>query len=283
MAVLEWLEGFAAETLLLAEAKCRGGYPDRGECSWYHGAWPTLRVLGLVSNPYWHWHFYRAAFVQALDGIAHPNVLVLGAADFSMPYLVQESVAADITVSDICDTPLALSRRLSGQQGFGWRTLQLDARNPPRDLSPVDMVTMDAFLTRFAQAEKRSVLDRTKSLLKAGGRMVTTVRLGELEGDQSKSGSGLSYQSNEDRRIWFVERAESRAHERGGIRGVSAERVRGLAEAYMRDMKSYRFANSDDVRSTFISAGFSIESLECVVVPGESEEAIYGRVVARSI
>ena len=35
----------------IASVSCTGGYPDRTNCSWYHGSWMLLRYLGLVSNP----------------------------------------------------------------------------------------------------------------------------------------------------------------------------------------------------------------------------------------
>ena len=64
--------------------QCKGGYPDKDDCTWYHSSWMLLRYLDMVSNPYWHEKFYRDALASAVSGGAE-KILVAGTADFSMP------------------------------------------------------------------------------------------------------------------------------------------------------------------------------------------------------
>ena len=66
---------------------CRSGYMDQNDCTWYHENWMLLRYLGVVSNPFWHEKFYENAIQQYVNQL--DKVLILGTADFSMPYLCQ--------------------------------------------------------------------------------------------------------------------------------------------------------------------------------------------------
>ena len=65
----------------------KSGYMDQNDCTWYHENWMILRYLGVVSNPFWHEDFYEKAIRQYVNELE--KVLILGTADFSMPYLCQ--------------------------------------------------------------------------------------------------------------------------------------------------------------------------------------------------
>lgn len=83
---------------------CKSGYMDQNDCTWYHENWMILRYLGVVSNPFWHEDFYEKAIRQYVNELE--KVLILGTADFSMPYLCQMKGIKKIKICDICKTPL---------------------------------------------------------------------------------------------------------------------------------------------------------------------------------
>jgi len=90
----------------MAELTCsRSG---ESSCAWYHGTWQYLRLLDLVSSPWWHASFFRNAIGRQSAGRSDIRVLISGCADFSTYALVQGQAAdsAKITALDLCPTPL---------------------------------------------------------------------------------------------------------------------------------------------------------------------------------
>lgn len=255
----------------MAEATCQGGYPDRESCNWYHGAWTVLRVLGLVSNPYWHLRFY-SRYVERLEST--DKTLILGCADVSTAYLLMEQSHCKINVVDLCPTPLELVRRLAAAEG---RKVHCEVKDVLKDHlgEGFALIITDAFLTRFEDEEKRAVLKKVRRGLSSNGLFVTTIRIGASDEE------GSSYMSSENRKRWFVERAQSRFQEIGGIQGVTVDKVGELASNYMRSMASFRFVNQSQVERLFEEEKLRIQDIEQTVVPGESEETVYLRIAAR--
>ena len=67
--VAEW----CATVSSLSPASCSHGPVDAVSCAWYHGVWPFLREVDMVSSPTWHHDFYRtwlggASKARALRG-----------------------------------------------------------------------------------------------------------------------------------------------------------------------------------------------------------------------
>ena len=87
--------------------------PQRGgSCAWYHGLWQYLRLFDFVTTPRDHADFYRAALLQRFRAGAR-RVLISGTADYALPACLlwlyrSAGVPAEMTVLDICRTPLRL-------------------------------------------------------------------------------------------------------------------------------------------------------------------------------
>jgi len=76
-------------------------------CDWYHGAWPLLRLLDLVSTPSWHAPFFRKGIAGGSAHRTDPRILISGCADYSMYALIcQLDESARVTALDRCPTPL---------------------------------------------------------------------------------------------------------------------------------------------------------------------------------
>ena len=278
MSPRELLIRWSPRAVQLSSQRCQGGYPRRDDCAWYHGAWPMLRALGMVSNPYWHHAFFfqvASRYSQTTDRIA-----VVGTADFSMPLLISSASKAMVTVMDVCETPVALCQEVSDFLSLGWVCKQRDILGGSAEVGLYDLVLNDAFLTRFPDPEKVIVLKKIKELLKSGGRYATTIRISRAS---VQINGNASYMSPEDRREWFVERAMARWHEVGGIDGISYEQANALASKFMREMASFRFRSHEHIIEIADAAGFAVDELSDVIVPGESEETHYTRTVMRSL
>lgn len=95
----------------LAQRLCRAD-PTRGSCAWYHGFWQYVRLLDFGTTPRDHADFYREALLGPISA-GDRRILVSGTADYAMPACILwigglAGVKPDLTVLDICPTPLRL-------------------------------------------------------------------------------------------------------------------------------------------------------------------------------
>lgn len=169
---------------------CNGSYlAKKGEkCDWYHRSWQYLRVLDMVSCPQWHSEFYRQSFLEAINNNAR-DILISGLADYSIVYQLVHSVPKErlqemvITVLDSCATPLQITRWFNNwfeeQNGFrlNLRYVQRDALQTHFETETFDVITTDAFVTRFDFDSQRELLKEWFRILKQNGTIITTARL----------------------------------------------------------------------------------------------------------
>lgn len=132
---------------------CKSGYMDQNDCTWYHENWMILRYLGVVSNPFWHEDFYEKAIRQYVNELE--KVLILGTADFSMPYLCQMKGIKKIKICDICKTPLNICQNVAKANNFSWEVEQKNVFDGLNE--KYDIVINDAFITRFEYEKAHSV------------------------------------------------------------------------------------------------------------------------------
>lgn len=83
------------------------------------------------------------------------KVLILGTADFSMPYLCQMKGIKKIKICDICKTPLNICQNVAKANNFSWEVEQKNVFDGLNE--KYDIVINDAFITRFEYDKKRIV------------------------------------------------------------------------------------------------------------------------------
>ena len=267
---------------VVAAASCSSGYLDPVNCAWYHGVWPYLRVLGVVSSPAWHRDFYGKALRQVIE--LRPStglrVLISGAADFSMLeqvlFSAHEARCPDgelgVTVLDRCQTPLE-SCQWYAEQANAEVTLRRAELFDRRQLSgPFDVIVTDAFLTRFDREHCARVIRRWHELLRPDAVVVTTIRLHD---------DSDALRDFERDVTTFVERVRSLAQAHSSPIFRTTGRLVQAAETYARRMHSADVGDEDDVVDHFSSSGFDVVSRERACVTGELYPVNYLRIVAR--
>jgi hypothetical protein len=274
------LAEYAPEMAKVAAERCGGGFVDPESCDWYHSVWPYLRCLGVVSSPAWHRTFYNKALRQELERGAGPRVLISGTADFSMAEQVCFSACAArpdpeavrVTVLDRCPTPLAACRWYAERAGFGLTAVQADISALDAIGGPFDVVTTDAFLTRFDREGCAEVLDAWRALLRAGGSVVTTVRVHNQK-DSLRGAADDVYE--------FVDRVEKRAFidESGIFHDVQA--IVEAAQSYATRMRSTDLGGAQEIVRLLINGGFEVTVRERAQVAGELHPVEYLRIAAR--
>lgn len=247
-----------------AQEECKGGYPDKGGCAWYHGNWMLFRYLGLVSNPYWHEKFYRDAMASALsDG--RRRILVAGTADFSMPLLCYEAGITKLDICDICSTPLLICNKAAELLKCEWTTYIEDICQ--ESFYHYDVILNDAFLSRFV--DKIAPLRGIASRLQPGGYYITTLKIGKRNKGGEVSGSI---------RNRFVQKAVNRY--KSNFKVCLDIDIEEAAKTYVDRMASYPVTDENEIYKLFHDAGFSILHLEKGDVEGEYEASKYFRILS---
>ena len=247
----------------IAEQNCRGGYPDKNNCFWYHGYWMVLRYLGMVSNPFWHESFYCDAINKY--NLYKSNILIAGTADFSMPFLCAKTGCENITVYDICKTPLCICERVSAKLGYSWKTKQQDICKC--DDEKFSAVLNDAFISRFK--DKQEVLNGISNSLIEGGYYITSLK------KQSKTADDVIDQLKKE----FVNQASTRFNQCKGL--FPDFDIVSIAETYVKNMASYPIVDEKEAYSLFEECNFNILQFGVNNVQGEYEPSEYYQIIAQ--
>lgn len=280
------------EEMALAEKMCTASAIDQQSCRWYHSSWPILRMLNLVSTPTWHGNFYREALSRYAKDVSGPlHILLSASADAAMFEHIERSLKdmsrVHIWFIDLCPTPLEIGRRWAKSKGFSLHTAQMDALHLAHEGLPqnfFDIVTTDAFLTRFEKAsDKKRIVREWYGALKNGGQVITTCRIS----NKKKEAGNISDQYS------FVNKAQhlfARYVTRNQcmLRPRDTELVRLSASRYAQCITSYP-VSEDKLREIFVKNNFSIATrgsrklIPTKKVRGEFKPTTYAHIVATKI
>lgn len=260
----------------ISKEKCQGSYVSKKNCSWYHGVWQYLRMCDKVSSPTWHLNFFGSVLKKSTT--KYSKILISSCADYSMLAVVidvAKSLRArnEITVADVCETPLYICRWYSKKVKFPIKTIKKDIRKL-NNRGKFDVIVTDAFLTRFDKRGRNVVVKKLYDLLEKDGYVATTVRLGR--NSNRKPIKASKYEINKFSRE--IERCLSNKLKLGKN---YVEKIKDLSVQYGKNMISFPISSASEVRSLFEKNKFKIEKIEVVKVRGEFGPTRYCRVFAR--
>ena len=267
----------------LCEKDARGGE----RCDWYHGLWPLLRLSNLVITPAHHAEFYRRALDTAPTEDDELRVLVSGAADYSMLAHVLASITtgsrrAEITVVDICETPIILSEWYATRVGHPILACRSDILEFSDD-RPFDAICTHAFLGRFPANVRPEIVAKWSTLLRPGGSLITVNRL------QTAPTADLTSFTPEQARAF---RARVLSHARSLRPAIDFDQLalEECVDRYTRLQGAYPLRTREELVDLFEPAGFRIDQLTwAAIAPGSQHElrgpavpgsSEYGRIVA---
>jgi hypothetical protein len=258
----------------VAPVLCVGDHIDDQDCSWYHGAWQYLRLLDLVSTPSWHHEFYSTALRRALDNGAR-TVCITGTADYSVLAYVLDAIAvskvdAHVTVVDKCHTALFAAQWYAKRKKVKITTIAEDVVEFAHNhLAQFDIVTTDAFLTRFRDSDVVTVLKAWREMLSTDGQVITTIRA-HMESPR--------VQTDEEAIRGFRERARTRWSRWEPFIQIPSSTISEYAEIYARRMVSNPIG-SEAAISKLLASQFAIRFKALADVPGELFPTRYMRVI----
>lgn len=274
---------------LAASALCHRGAGE--DCAWYHGFWQYLRILGIVAAPERHAGFYA----RALGGLAksgdYRRILISATADYAMLAHLLHAYGRDcgrgaenieITVLDICETPLMLCKWYGARQGVRIETQACDIVQW-QTTRQFDLIITHSFLPMLPAPARQSLVAKWQDVLRPGGKVVSTTRI-------NPDWTGGNIHPSPDRVQKFRENAKQQALKWQSVLGVDAEQLAAAAETYMRRLMIYSLTSEDELRTLFTASGFAFDRLDIVTVagqvgrhqagPGTSQSAEYAEFIA---
>ena len=243
----------------IAKDHCRSNDGLSNDCSWYHGSWLFFRTLGLVSDPGIHKPLFIEGFKPLLKSDDFSRVLISGAVDYSMLATVLEiyqknNTELDVTVVDICQTPLELCQWYAKQQGEVINTITSDILNFS-STELFDVICTHAFMGNFDKRQRLDLVSSWGSLLRIGGKVITVQRIRP----------GFNYKkarfSRQQARL-FGDSVLQQAKKQSDLFLTEAVKIGAMAEEYAQKFFSYPVHSKEEIKQLFTNAGFIVEKLE---------------------
>jgi SAM-dependent methyltransferase len=241
----------------LAHQHCPAG-PDG--CRDYHAMWQYFRQIGLLSTIGTNTDFLVATLRRLADADTCRRVLISATADYGMlAHLLHAyrlaGVAPEVTVVDMCETPLALNRWYAERAGATIHTCRANVLEFRAD-APFDLVCTHSFLGRLTPEVRAGVVNKWHEVLRPGGRVVTVARV-----RYGAPVAGVTrYEPEEIRefRARALELARAQQHELD----LPAEFIAEAAEHYAVSKRSRGFGTTEALRALFEDHGFALENFD---------------------
>jgi SAM-dependent methyltransferase len=241
---IERLGEIAAEAYAVAGRFC-------GSCRNLHALWPYIR-LSRSSTGLEHNGSVLETALRAFIGEGLRKILIAGAADTGLLSLVlraADDFEVDVTVLDVCPSPLELCRRLAGQWSIPVRTVKQDLADLD-ERQEFDLVLVHGTLHFIAGEKRLNVLARIQQGLRPNGRLVllfNTSRPSTIRTDDK----------------FHVDYAESVVNELRQLAvplpDSESEFIRRLSDhSRQRQEREGAFANPGDAEQLLETAGFEI-------------------------
>ncbi|MGB7451457.1 MAG: class I SAM-dependent methyltransferase, partial [Lysobacterales bacterium] len=217
-----------------SETLCRG-------CGSYHGAWQTLRLLGVLNSMRSDDDFLVTQLDIAIGGGAR-KILISGAADYALQARVaavakRHKITPRLTIADLCETPLKLNRWYATRTGMDVDIFQgniLNYRKPDH----FDLVCTHSFLPFFNMDERRKLLGVWWDCLSPGGAVLTAQRT-------RPSNTSSRHGFTDAQADALGQRAYDRAEEQFDRLGIAPKLARRLAVDYATGRSTYVFRDSE--------------------------------------
>lgn len=247
----------APQARRLAPQLCRKDPVSGEDCSWYHGLWPDLRLLGLAATPEQQSDFFRNAFAHLPRRPL--RLLICGSADDSILTHVlsacsEHQLALKITVIDLCETPLFFNRRCAEQIGAVIETVATDIFTFQPD-SRFDVICSHGFLSQFPPSQRTELVHRWSNWLTPEGTvlLVNRVRPGP-------AGAETKFSEKQGREF-----CETVAEKLGQTSLQESERASILARVriYVQRLCGYALTE-DELAALFHQAGFRLDDCQII-------------------
>ncbi|MBI4189915.1 MAG: class I SAM-dependent methyltransferase [Betaproteobacteria bacterium] len=257
----------------MAPRLCRKDPVTGEDCSWNHGFWQILRLMGMITTPEHHREFFARACAAITCSESRPRILISGAADYSMlAHLLAAfracGIAPAVTAVDLCETPLHLNRWYADRRPVALETKCCDILDY-RAAQAFDAVCSHSFLGQFAPAQRTVLIERWRQLLRPGGTVFTVNRLRPAA---SSAWVGFSPEQQET----FRETVLSKVGALRGIVDIAEHEIASYAEIYAKRQGAFPIHSREEVLDLFERGGLRLDHLVCAPVTAGPRDGVSG-------
>lgn len=227
------------------------------ECRSYHGVWLFTRLFGVLPAVQQDRKLFGRAIANAAKSGLR-RILISGAADFGILELVVEcyreaDFVPQITVLDLCDTPLAVNRWYG--EKFGWQIDTIKGNILEMPSGRYDLILAHNFLNFFAADEHEALFARWSSLLEHTGQLILVNNI--------KPGAPVQARRfGESGTELLIERMLEARERLGHESLISAKEIEALLRDFARRRVSWNISNIDVLHSNIAKAGLTVRSTE---------------------
>ncbi len=261
----------------MAEGLCRRDPSSGEDCSWYHGLWQDLRVIGLAASPEHQAEFYLNAFQKL--GLRHacPRVLISGAADYSILahalWACRESgFEPALTVLDLCPTPLHFNSWYAERCHCKIQTVRGNILDFQPD-EPFDVICSHSFMGQFVPELRPALVEKWHSLLRPGGTAIAVNRVRPAGVPRE-----ISFSSDAGRTLAHVV-AERMADLHPASPGEQ-EQILHRTAAYTKNSRTYAISEGE-FTALFDKAGFHKEDFALIFSSNPRNRDIQGKAIPK--
>ena len=263
-ALIEPLGESAPVARELAERHCDRSNAE-SSCLLYHSVWQYFRLIGLISTISADDDFLLDALANLAATGRFDRVLISGSADYGMLARVIHAYRMvgrepQVTLVDICRTPLELNSWLARREGARLETVRSDILGFSSQ-QPFDLICTRSFIGRF-NGRRAELLKAWHGLLRPGGQIVTTTRIRPDITDVAR------FSPTEIER--FADRALELANGCTELETVQPATVAEWAREYAQTKFNYPLRSSEELTDAFAHAGLQVTTLDRVC--GQSDK-----------
>jgi SAM-dependent methyltransferase len=233
-------------------------------CASYHGAWQILRVLGVLNSMRSDDDFLISQLNLAIGNGAR-KILISGAADYALQARIaavanRHEVSPEITVVDLCKTPLKLNRWYAKHHEMKLKVVHENILKY-RQTGYFDLVCTHSFLPFFSPENRVELLKTWWDCLAPGGAVLTAQR---VRPNDDSDRHGFSEQQTEA----FGQRAYDLARAQYAQLNIEPQQARQLALGYARGRSTYVIRDKNQLTHLFLQQGFELEQF---AAPGDGQ------------
>lgn len=261
----------------MAEGLCLAN-PETGEnCSWYHGLWQDLRVIGLAASPEHQADFYLSAFHKLGQRHARPRILISGAADYSILAHTlwacrENGFEPEITVLDRCPTPLHFNTWYAERANASIRTVRDDILQFQPD-GLFDAICSHSFIGQIVPELRPHLLQKWHSLLPPGGTVVAVNRV-------RPAGVPREVAFSLDAGRTLAQVVEERMPDLHPASPEEKEQILQRTAAYTTNSRTYAISE-DEFTALFADAGFHHEDFALIFSSNPANHGIEGKAIPK--
>lgn len=146
------------------------------DCRAYHAGWQYWRYLGAITTLKTNAEFLLKTFRELAETEQYRRILISGSADYAMlAHLLwafrQEGIEPEVTLVDICETPLWINRWYAERVGLKINTVQSDILQYQPE-QPFDLICTHSFLQQFSPDSRLQLVKNWYNWLRPQGRCV---------------------------------------------------------------------------------------------------------------